>query len=101
MKRILRRILPILLVIVVICSIAWYLFVYDREFTRDVLLTSARYFDERGNHNFAAWLYRQAYLQSDNNEQVAIELAEQFKELGNYTQAEITLSGAIADGGSA
>ena len=101
MKRILRRVLPILLVIVVICSIAWYLFVYDREFTRDVLLTSARYFDERGNHNFAAWLYRQAYLQSDNNEQVAIELAEQFKELGNYTQAEITLSGAIADGGSA
>ena len=101
MKRMLKRILPILLVIVVICSIAWYLFVYDREFTRDILLSNARFFDERGNHNFAAWLYRQAYLQSDNNEQVAIELAQQFKEIGNYTQAETTLSGAIADGGSA
>ena len=101
MKRMLKRILPILLVIVVICSIVWYLFVYDREFTRDALLSSARYFDDRGNHNFAAWLYRQAYLQSDNNEAVAIELAEQFKELGNYTQAENTLANAIADGGSA
>ena len=101
MNRMLKRILPILLVIVVICSIAWYLFVYDKEFTRDALLTSARYFDDRGNHNFAAWLYRQAYLQTDNNETVAIELAEQFKEIGNYTQAENTLANAIADGGSA
>ena len=101
MKRTLKRIFPLLLVIVVICSIAWYLFVYDRDFTRDMLLSSARYFDERGNHDFAAWLYKQAYLQSDNNEHVAIELAEQFKGIGNYTQAETTLAGAIADGGSA
>lgn len=101
MKRTLKRILPILLVIVVICSIAWYLFVYDREFTRDMLLTNARYFDERGNHDFAAWLYQQAYLQSDNNESVAIELAQQFKDINNYTQAETTLANAIADGGSA
>ena len=92
MKRMLKRILPILLVIVVICSIVWYLFVYDREFTQDVLLTSARYFDDRGNHTFAAWLYRQAYLQSDDNETIAIELAEQFTQIGNYTQAENTLA---------
>lgn len=101
MKRTLKRILPILLVIVLLCSIAWYLFIYDRDFTRDMLLSGARFFDERGNHSFAAWLYRQAYVQSDNNESVAIELAEQFKAIGNYTQAENTLADAIADGGSA
>ena len=101
MKRALKRILPILLGIVVIASIVWYLFVYDRDFTRDMLLTQARFFEGQGNHTVAAWLYDQAYRQSEDNESVAIELAEQFKAAGNYTKAEYTLSNAIADGGSA
>ena len=101
MNKSLKRIIPILLGIVIIASILWYLFVYDRDFTRDMLLQHARIFDERGNHKVASWLYDQAYHQSDDNAAVAIELAEQFKELGNYTQAEVTLSKAIADGGSA
>lgn len=101
MKRALKRILPILLGIVVIASIGWYLFVYDRDFTRDMLLAQARFFEGRGNHSVAAWLYDQAYRQSEDNESVAIELAEQFKAAGNYTKAEYTLSNAIADGGSA
>ena len=100
MNKALKRILPILLVIVIIASILWYLFVYDRDFTRDVLLQHARYFDSQGNHKIASWLYDQAYHQSDDNAAVAIELANQFKEEGNYTQAEVTLSKAIADGGS-
>lgn len=101
MKRVLKRILPILLVMIVICSICWYLLVYDRDFTKDVLLREARYFDSKGNYSIATWLYNQAYRLADDNEQVAIELAEQFKAKGNFTQAERTLSNAIADGGSA
>lgn len=100
MKHSLKRIFPILLVIVVIASIVWYLFVYDRDFTRDMLLHQARLFESGGRHDIAAWLYDQAYRQSDNNEEVAIELAEQFKANGNFTKAEYTLSNAIADGGS-
>ena len=38
MKHNLKRILPIFLAIVVILSVAWYLFSYDPEFTRDMLL---------------------------------------------------------------
>ena len=60
MKSSLKRILPILLVIVVIASIAWYLFVYDRDFTRDLLLQQARLFERNGKHDVAAWLYDQA-----------------------------------------
>lgn len=101
MKRSLKRILPILLAIVVICSIMWYLFIYDTDFTRDMLLQQARYFESRGNHTIAVWLYNQAYHQADENESVAIELANQFKAAGNYTKAEYTLSNAIANGGSA
>ncbi len=101
MKRILKRIVPILLAIVVISSIAWYLFSYDRDFTRDMLLRGARFFESQGNHNVASWFYNQAYSFADDNEAVAIELAQRFKDNGNYTQAERTLSNAIADGGSA
>lgn len=100
MKRTAKRILPILLGIVIILSIVWYLFVYDREFTQDVLVDHARFFEQNGNHTVSAWLYDLAYAQSGGDENVAIELAEHFKDNGNYTKAEVTLSNAIADGGS-
>ena len=100
MKHNLKRILPILLAILTVGSILWYLFVYDRDFTRDMLVDQARYFEDRGQHSIAAWLYRQAYNQSNADDDVAIELAEQFISVGNFTKAEYTLTNAIADGGS-
>ena len=100
MKRIVKRILPIFLVLLVLLSIGWYLFVYDTAFTRDFLVNQARYFDNMGNHSVAAWLYDLAYRQSGNDDHVAIELAEHFKANGNYSKAEYTLSNAIAEGGS-
>ncbi len=95
-----KRILPILLVIVIIFSIGWYLFEYDRDFTRDMLLRQARLFESGGNHGAATWLYHLAYRQSKHNTGVALELSEQFRSTGNYTKAEYTLSSAIADGGT-
>lgn len=100
MKRTIKRILPILLCLVVICSILWYLFVYDRGFTQDLFLAGARFFESNGNHSAATWLYNQAYIHSGNDDEVIIELAERFKKIGNYTKAEVVLSDAIAEGGS-
>ena len=100
MKRTMKKILPILLSLVVICSIIWYLFVYDRGFMQDILLGSARFFEQQGNHSISTWLYNQAYLHSGNSDSVIIELAERFKKMGNYTQAEVVLTRAIADNGS-
>ena len=101
MKRTTKRILPILLAIAIIASSAWYLLVYDVEFTRDALLYHARQLQNHGKHTAAAWLYDLAYVQSGGDASVAIELADQFKENGNYTKAEVTLSNAIANGGTA
>jgi internalin A len=100
MYKSLKRMLPIFLGIVIICSLVWYLFSYDQDFTRDMLLYQARNFEEQGNHSAASWLYELAYQQSGRDETVAIELAERFKANGNYTKAEVTLANAIADGGS-
>lgn len=101
MKKAFKIAVPILLVLAVIFSIVWYLFQYDPEFTRDFLLSQARSAEDRGNHRLATWIYDLTYLQSNEDENIAIELAEQFKEMGNYTKAEYTLSNAISDGGTA
>lgn len=98
MKRIFRFIVPLLLVALIISSIGWYLFVYDRDFTRDMLLQQARYHDLHGNSRVSAWFYNLAYVYSGNDENVAIELANQYKADGNFTKAEVTLSSAIHKG---
>ena len=49
MKKFFQFLISILLVVAIIASIGWYLFVYDRGFTRDFLLSQARYNDLYGN----------------------------------------------------
>ena len=49
MKKFMRFLVPLLMILVIIASIGWYLFVYDRDFTRDFLLSQARYQDMYGN----------------------------------------------------
>lgn len=100
MKKILKAMVPLLLAVGIILSIGWYLFIYDREFTRDVLISQARLFEARGNSEIAARLYDLAYDYTGQDEDVAIELANQYKADGNYTKAEYTLTNAIADGGT-
>jgi len=99
MKKAIRVIIPLLLAIAIIFCIAWYLFIYDRDFTRDVLLAGARYCENQGYHATASVFYNWAYSHSGDDDAVAIELSEQYKASGNYTKAEYTLSNAISDGG--
>lgn len=101
MKRGLKRIVPLILILAILGCAVWYLLVYDREFTRDVLLHQARYFESRGNQKTAAWLYDLAYYHSSNDDSIAIELADQYLSGGNYTKAETTLSDAISENPSA
>ena len=101
MKKIIRILTAISLAVAILVFSAWYLFVYDRDFTRDVLLSCARGLESGGNHNAAAWFYNLAYAQSDNEDAVAVELAQQYQASGNFTKAEYTLYNAIANGGGA
>lgn len=101
MKKLIRILVPVLLAALVIASIGWYLFVYDRDFTRDMLLQQARYNDMHGNSAASAWFYNLAYRHSGQDQNVAIELANQYKAAGNYTKAEVTLSNAIKSGATA
>lgn len=95
MKKFFRILVPVLMGALIIASIGWYLFVYDRDFTRDMLLGQARFQDLHGNARLSAWFYDLAYEHSGRDENVAIELANQYKSDGNYTKAEVTLSKAL------
>lgn len=95
MKKATRILVPLLLALFIIASVVWYLFVYDRVFTRDTLLGQARFHDLHGNSRMSAWFYNMAYEFSGNDENVAIELANQYTSSGNYTKAEATLTKAI------
>ena len=99
MKKAFRIIIPLVLVIAILFCTGWYLLVYDRAFTRDILLNVARSLEDSGNLTASAWFYNYAYKQAGDNDAVAIELSNQYKSTGNYTKAEYTLTTAIADGG--
>lgn len=95
MKKAIRVIVPLLLAITIIITIGWYLSVYDRVFTRDMLLNQARFQDTHGNSRLSSWFYNMAYSFSGHDEDVAIELANQYISSGNFTKAERTLAKAI------
>ena len=101
MKKAMRILVPLVMIIAIIASIGWYLFVYDRDFTRDMLLNQARYYSDTRNDKMAAVFYDLAYRHTSQDEHIAIELANPYKADGNYTKAEYTLTNAIADGGTA
>ena len=98
MKNIMKRIVPLLLVVALIVSACWYIFVYDRETVRDFLMAQARNCAQNGHFEAATWFYDISYEFAGEDENVAIDLAQIYKASGNYTKAEYTLVSAIADG---
>lgn len=97
MKKLLRVLVPLALIAVLLAFTVWYFAVYDREFTKDLLLSGARTCEDSGYHKIASWLYDLAYFQSGAEDEIAIELANQYISSGNYTKAEYTLSKAISN----
>ncbi len=101
MKKLLKIVIPIVLAAALLGCSLWYLFIYDRTFTQDMLLQTARFFDGHGSTAVAQWFYNRAYDLVRDNDAVAIELANQYKRDGNFSKAEYTLHNAIQDGGGA
>ena len=98
MKKIIKRIIPLLLIVALIASACWYIFVYDRETVRDFLMAQARNCAQNGHFEAATWFYDISYDFAGEDENVAVDLAQIYKDSGNYTKAERPLVSAIADG---
>lgn len=98
MNKFWKVMVPLILALLILVSIGWYLFSYDRDFTQDMLLREARVCDTNGYNSLSAFFYDLAYEFNGQDQNVAIELANQYKSTGNYTKAEYTLVNAISDG---
>ena len=98
MKRFLKILLPILLSLAIIAGIGWYFFSYDKGMTQDLLRSCGSFFASRENMKAASWFYELAYKQDYDRDGVAIELADKYIQIGNYTKAEAALYKAIQDG---
>lgn len=99
MKKFLKIFLPILLSLIILCGTAWYFLVYDRDLTRDLLLSSARFFEQQGSTAISGWLYDVTFDNFGDNDEITLELVQQHLDNGNYTRAESTLYKAIRNGG--
>lgn len=95
MKKALRVIVPLILALILVACAAWYFLVYDQAFTKELLLTTARKFEDAGKYKISAFIYDVTYYQSSKDDDVAIELTQQYLDMGNFTKAEYTLTNAI------
>lgn len=96
-----KWIIPVLLAALLLGSLIWYMFVYDRATVRDFLTAQARTSARNGHFDAAAWFYDLGYQFSGNDANVAIELSEIYRDVGNYTKAESALTKAIREEPSA
>ncbi len=99
MKKFLKVFLPILLSIVILTGSVWYFLAYDRDFTRDLLLSAARFFEQQGSVSLSGWLYDITFDNFGDNDEITLELVQQHLDNGNYTRAEAALYKAIRNGG--
>ena len=77
MKRFVKALSLILLAAAIILGTAWYLLEYDTDFTHDLLLEGARFFEKKDQHAISTWLYDAAYKYGTSIEEISLELAEE------------------------
>ena len=88
MKSFLKALLLILLAAAIILGTAWYLLEYDTDFTHDLLLEGARFFEKRDQHTISTWLYDAAYKYGTSIEEISLELADYYASLDNYKRRQ-------------
>ncbi|MBE6944355.1 MAG: hypothetical protein E7453_08940 [Ruminococcaceae bacterium] len=99
MKKLAKVFTVLLLAAAILLGTAWYLLEYDTDFTHDVLLRGARFFEDQGYPTISTWMYDRAYKYGQSIEEIALELSAYYQSTGNYTKVEETLQRAIRDGG--
>jgi Leucine-rich repeat (LRR) protein len=99
MKQFIKKLTVVILAAAILLGTAWYFLEYDPDFTHDVLLTGARFFEDQGFPTIATWMYDRAYKYGQSIEQISLELAKYYRSIGNYSKVEETLLRAVRDGG--
>ena len=99
MKRFIKALTVILLAAAIVLGTVWYFLEYDPDFTHDMLVRGAQFFEDQGYPAISTWMYDRAYKYGQSIEEISLELADYYESVGNYAKVEETLLRAIRDGG--
>lgn len=96
MKKAFKIILPIVLILAILGTAAWFFFFNSPETTNSLLVSQGGRMAEAGRYNRAIRCYTMAWSLEPQREDIPIRLAETYASSGNYTKAEYTLVKAIS-----
>lgn len=97
MKRVLRIIIPIIIVLALLGTAIWFFFFSRPDITNDFLISQAQSMTEDGRYSRAITYYDWAWSLEPDRDDIPIMLADTYAASGNYTKAEYTLVKAISN----
>ena len=97
MKRVLKIVIPLVLVLALLGAAAWFFLFYRSDLTADFLAGRASSLVEKGRYNRAITYYNWAWSLQGEGDEIPLALAEAYAGAGNYTKAEYTLVRAIQE----
>ena len=88
MKHALKIILPIILILAIVIGACWFFLIARRDVTESIFVYWGEHFYEAGRYSRAVAFYKAAMRFAPKDAELAIRLADAYKQSGNYTKAE-------------
>ncbi len=96
MKKVLKVLIPILLIIALLTAAVWFFIFHRADLTNAFLVDQAENMTHRGRYSRAVKYYTWASRLEPERDDIHIKLAETYAASGNFTKAEYTLVKAIS-----
>ena len=96
MKRVLKIVIPLVVVLALLGTAAWFFLSFRADLTAGFLRGQAAKMVERERYSRAVTYYNWAWQLDPENQEIPLALAKAYAGSGNYTKAEYTLVRAIS-----
>lgn len=96
MKKVLKVLIPLLLIVALLTAAIWFFIFYRPDVTNSFLTDQAQAMADRGRYSRAIKYYTWASKLEPERDDIHIGLAETYAASGNFTKAEYTLVKAIS-----
>lgn len=96
MKRVLKVVLPLILVLAILGGACWFFLFQRADLATEFLLNQAQHMVQRQRYDRAILYYGWAWSLEPDRTEIPIQLAETYLSAENYTKAEYTLVKAIS-----
>lgn len=97
MKRVIKVVLPLVLVLILLAGACWFFLFHRSDLTTNLLVRQAQSMTSHQRYERAVLYYSWAWSLEPEREDIPIALAEAYTAEGNFTKAEYTLVKAISN----